>query len=134
MAGELRPRGRVQGPFQLTGLEGCLGIEVEGRIVKHASQLVIKQMGSGAILLRGAGLLAGDDECKLGLVQFELLEGLLRAGKCQRVWTRLGFWREVCVGGIVLGPSCTWSLNSEKMFFPSSMKPSLLPPVAHTQS
>lgn len=50
-------------------------------------RLVIKQMGSGAILLRGAGLLAGDDECKLGLVQFELLEGLLKAGKCQRVWT-----------------------------------------------
>lgn len=48
-------------------------------------RLVIKQMGSGAILLRGAGLLAGDDECKLGLVQFELLEGLLRAGKCQSV-------------------------------------------------
>lgn len=50
-------------------------------------RLVIKQMGSGAILLRGAGLLAGDDGCKLGLVQFELLEGLLRAGKCQSVWT-----------------------------------------------
>ena len=68
-----------------------------------APRFLIKQMGNGAILLRGAGLQAGDDECKLGRVQFELLEGLLRAGKCQRRWARLDFWREFCVGGIDLG-------------------------------
>lgn len=47
-----------------------------------APRFLIKQMGNEAILLRGSGLRAGDDECKLERVQFELLEGLLRAGKC----------------------------------------------------
>lgn len=40
-------------------------------------RFLIKQVGSGSILLRRAGLWAGDDECKVGHVQFQLPEGLV---------------------------------------------------------
>lgn len=98
-----------------------------------APRFLIKQMGSEAILLRGPGLRAGDDECKLGRAQFELLEGLLRTGKCQRGWARLDFWREFCVGGTDLGSQVYVVIELGEDELSSSMKPALLPPVDCTQ-